>query len=84
LEVQQAIANVRTGADLLASAQVAMQQADTNLANISQSYQLGLASLTTMLDAQSQWQASKSNLIEAQTQLRINCVEYERVTGRLE
>jgi outer membrane protein TolC len=84
LEVQQAISNVRTGADLLTSAQVAMQQADTNLANISQSYQLGLASLTTMLDAQSQWQASKSNLIEAQTQLRINCVEYERVTGRLE
>lgn len=83
LEVQQAISNVSTGRSLLESARMAMTEADTNLANITSSYELGLCPLTDYLDAQSQWQTSASDLIEASTQLRIYCVEYLRVTGRL-
>lgn len=83
LEVQQAISNVQTGRDLLTAARLAMTQADTNLANITESHNLGLSPLTDLLDAQSQWQTSASDLIEASTQLRIYCVEYLRVTGRL-
>jgi outer membrane protein TolC len=37
-----------------------------------------------LLDAQSQWLQSKSNLIEARTQYKIYQTEYLRVTGRLE
>ena len=83
IEVQQAISNVSTGKELLASAQIAMDQARLNLSNMQTGYDLGLNSLTDLLDAQSQWQTSYSNLIEAATQLRIYCVEYKRVTGRL-
>lgn len=83
LEVQQAISNVQTGRTLLDAARLAMTEADTNLANITASHNLGLCPLTDLLDAQSQWHTSASDLIEASTQLRINCVEYLRVTGRL-
>ncbi len=83
LEVQQAIDNVNSGSRLLDAARLAMKQADTNLANITQAYELGLSSMTDLLDAQSQWHSSSSDLIEASTQLRIYCVDYLRVTGRL-
>lgn len=83
LEVHQAISNVDTGRELLRSARIAMTAADATLANITQSYELGLSPLTDLLDAQSQWQTAASDLIEASAQLRIYCVEYLRVTGRL-
>lgn len=83
LEVQQAIDNVNSGSQLLDAARLAMRQADTNLENITQAYELGLSSLTDLLDAQSQWHSTSSDLIEASTQLRIYCVDYLRVTGRL-
>lgn len=83
LEIQQAIANVRTGQHMLASAETAMRQAEASLASTRQSYDLGMTSLTEMLDAQSQWQTSRANLIEARTQLRINVVEYLRATASL-
>ena len=42
-----------------------------------------MATLTDLLDAQTQWQQAESNLIEAQTQYRIYQTEYLRSTGRL-
>ncbi|MCX4260567.1 MAG: TolC family protein [Muribaculaceae bacterium] len=84
IEIRQAISNVRTGSELLESARIAMSQARLNLSNLITSYNLGMSPLTDLLDAQSQWHTSYSNLIEAATQLRIYCVEYMRVTGRLE
>lgn len=83
IEVQQAISNLRTGISLLSAAQTAIDQARLNLDNITESYDLGMASLTDLLDAQSQWQTSWSNMIEARTQLRIYTTDYYRVTGRL-
>ena len=43
-----------------------------------------MATLTDLLDAQSQWQQAESNLIEAQTQYKIYETAYLRATGRLE
>jgi outer membrane protein TolC len=83
LEVRQAISNVDNGRQMLHAAERAMEQADANLQMQTQRYNLGLASLTEQLEAQSQWYTSSSNLIEARTQLRIYYVEYQRVTGRL-
>ena len=39
--------------------------------------------LTDLLDAQSQWQSSYSNLVEAKTQMKINEVDYFRSIGQL-
>lgn len=83
LQVQQAIANVRTGQRMLTAAETAMRQADASLASTRQSYEVGLNSLTEMLDAQSQWHTSRSNLIEARTQLRIYIVDYLHSTATL-
>lgn len=82
LEVQQAIANVRSGLRQLSSAERAMAQAQASLDASLQSYEVGLSTLTELLDAQSQWHTSRADLIEARTQLRINIVEYDRVTAR--
>ena len=83
LEVQQAISNVVTGEGLLRSAEVAMKQAQASLDETTQSYRLGMCTLTDMLDAQSQWHTSRSNLIEAQTQLRIYVIDYQRATATI-
>jgi outer membrane protein TolC len=83
LEVQQTISNVVTGEGLLRSAEVAMKQAQASLDETTQSYRLGMCTLTDMLDAQSQWHTSRSNLIEAQTQLRIYVIDYQRATATI-
>ncbi|MBD5270476.1 MAG: TolC family protein [Bacteroides sp.] len=83
LEVRQAIANVRTGESQLVSAEKAMEVAQASLESVEQTYNVGMSTLTDLLDAQSQWQTSYANLIEARTQLRINVIEYLRVTARI-
>ena len=83
LEVQQAIANVRTGQSLLDAARTAMNQADASLRETTVSYNAGMCTLTDLLDVQSQWHTSRANLIEARTQLRIHIVDYRRATATL-
>lgn len=83
LQVQQAITNVRTGAELVESAEVALKQAAAALESTSTSYSLGMARITDLLDAQSQWHTSRANLIEARTQLRIHLIDYRAATATL-
>ena len=84
LEVQQAIRNVQDGYRLIRTAETGVEQADENLRVMRNRYAASMASLTDLLDAQSQWQQAESNLIEAQTQYKIYETEYLRATGRLE
>ena len=84
IEVRQAIQNLTDGQRMVETAQVGQQQAEENLRQMRQKYDAQLATMTDLLDAQSQWQQARSNLIEAQTQLRIYETEYLRVTGTLE
>ncbi|MDE5786875.1 MAG: TolC family protein [Duncaniella sp.] len=84
LEAAQNYSNLVTGTDLVKSAQAAMLEADENLNLMQQQYEVGLATLTDLLEAQSQWHTSYSNLIEARTQLHIYRVDYLRSTGELE
>lgn len=84
LEASQQRHNVDIGAELVASAETAMREADENLRLMRQQYEVGLTTLTDLLEAQSQWQASHSNLIEARTQRRIDAINYLRAIGLLE
>lgn len=83
LEVNQNLSNVVTGFDLVKYAEVAMTEADENLRIMNDQYQVGLTTLTDLLEAQSQWHSSYSNIIEARTQFKINCVDYLRSVGAL-
>ena len=84
LEANQNYNNLITGVALVKSAETAMREADENLRIMQAQYEVGLCTLTDLLEAQSQWHSSYSNLIEARTQYRIYHVDYLRSTGELE
>lgn len=84
IEVRQAVQNLTDGQRMVETARVGQQQADENLRVMRLKYDAQLATMTDLLDAQSQWQQARSNLIEAQTQLKVYETEYLRVTGCLE
>ena len=84
VEVRKAVQNVTDAQRMVETATIGRQQADENLRVMRQKYDNQLCTMTDLLDAQSQWQQARSNLIEAQTQLKIYETEYLRVTGRLE
>lgn len=84
VEVRKAVTNVTDGQRLVETATLGREQADENLRVMRQKFDNQLCTMTDLLDAQSQWQQARSNLIEAQTQLKIYETEYLRVTGRLE
>jgi outer membrane protein TolC len=83
LQVQQAITNVYDGYDLVKSARKSLEQAEENLQSIQARYKVALCQMIDLLDAQSQWQTAKSNLLEANAQYKIYQTEYLRVTGTL-
>lgn len=84
LEARQNYSNLLTGADLVKSADAAMLEAEENLKLMQEQYEVGLMTLTDLLEAQSQWQTSYSNMIEARTQYRIYNVDYLRSIGQLD
>lgn len=83
LELKNAITNVNDASNMVGSAEVAMDQANENLRMMRDRYDNSMIVLSDLLDAQSQWQQSYSNLIEAQTQYRIYRTEYLRASGKL-
>ncbi len=84
LEANQYYSNLQTGLQMIDAAKIAIDEADDNLSVMKDRYEVGLNTLTDMLEAQAQWQTSYSNLIEARTQYRINYVDYLRAIGALE
>ena len=84
VEVRKAVQNVTDSERMVETATIGRQQADENLRVMRQKYDNQMCTMTDLLDAQSQWQQARSNLIEAQTQQKIYETEYLRVTGRLE
>lgn len=84
LEATRNYSNIMTGYDLVKYAENAMHEADENLNVMKEQYTLGMTTLTDLLDAQTQWQSSFSNVIEAHTQFKIACIDYLRSIGQLE
>lgn len=83
LQSHQAYNNYIDGYELISTATKALDEAQGNLKVINEQYQVGLMTLTDVLQAQSQWHTSYSNLIEAKTQYKIYEVEYLRSVGML-
>ena len=83
IEARNAARNLDNSRLMLETAVIGQEQADENLRVMRLRYDAALSTLTDLLDAEAQWQTARSNLIEAQTQLRINETEYLRTTGRL-
>lgn len=83
LQVQQAIRNVQDSYMMIETATLALKQAEENLRVMRNRYDQSMVPLTDLLDAQSQWQQSYSNYIEAQSQYKIYETEYLRATGNL-
>ena len=84
IEARQAALSLADSYALVETATLGDTQATENLRVMRSRYLAGMCSLTDLLDAQSQWQQARGNLIEARTQHKINETEYLRVTGRLE
>ena len=83
LEANQASMNLNDSYLLLEMAEDAMAEADENLRVMKNRYDASMATLSDLLEAQSQWHQSRSNLIEAITQTRICVTDYLRATGWL-
>ena len=84
IEVRQAVQNLTDGYRMVETARIGQQQAEENLRVMRQKFDNQMATMTDLLDAQSQWQQARSNMIEAQTQYKIYQTDYLMVTGRLE
>ena len=69
---------------MIETAIAGVKHADENLRVTRNRYGAAMATLTELLDSQSQWQQAKSNLIEAKTQYKIYETQYLRATGALE
>lgn len=83
LQAKQAYSNYVDGFFLIESAEKAFEESEINLKMMKEQYEAGLMTLTDLLEAQSQWQASYSNLLEAKTQMKINEIDYLRSIGQL-
>lgn len=83
LEVRQAVTNLNDGWNMISSAKQALELADENLRVMQNRFDESMAPLTDLLDAQTQWQQARSNMIEAATQYQIYKTAWLRATGRL-
>jgi len=83
IENQQALQNLQDSRQMITTAQAGLSQSEDNLHNLRLRYDNAMATLTDLLDAYSQWQEARSNLLEAQTQYKIYETEYMKNMGLL-
>lgn len=84
LEARQSVTNLIDGYNMIKAAEKSLTQASENLRVMQDRYDESISPLTDLLDAQTQWQQAKSNLIEASTQYQIYRTAWLRATGRLD
>ena len=83
VELRQAELNLVTSDEMVETAHKSLAQADENLRVMRERFQVQLATLTDLLDAESCWRRAATSLIDALTQQRIYMTDYLRVTGQL-
>lgn len=84
LEAKQAADNVALGMAMVQTAQISLRENDENLRVMHNRYNEGMATLSDLLEAQSQWHEALSNHIEATTQYQINLTAWRKATGELQ
>ncbi len=84
IELRNAYNNLYFSQSLISTAEASEQDAAEALRVMRDRYEVGMCALTDLLEAQSQWQSSLSNVIEAKTQYKIYETEYLRAAGLLE
>lgn len=83
IEVNSNIRNVVDSRRMIETAELGVEQADENLKVMRSLFDNGMATLTDLLDAQSQWHSARSNLIEARMQFKSYETDYLRSVGKL-
>ncbi len=84
IELRNAYDNLRTSETLITTAEDGERAAAEALRVMSDRYEVGMCTLTDLLEAQSQWHNARSNVIEAKTQFKIYETDYLHAAGLLE
>lgn len=83
LEATQARFNIEDAISRVHLTHNSLHQAEENLKESKDRYELGLEMLTNYLEAQAQWQSAYSDWIDAKAELRLYETYYLKATGRL-
>lgn len=83
IRMQKAWNDVQESYRQLGIARRSIEQAEENLRLNKNYYKAGTCRMSDLLEAQSQWQQTHSNLIDAYAQYKMCETEYRRVTGGL-
>jgi outer membrane protein TolC len=84
IEMQYVTRSLEEALLLITTADIALEQAETNLKQSQDNYDVGMGTLLDVLDAQTQWQEAYSNSIEAKIDYKIKEIEYLKAMGTLE
>lgn len=83
LEIEQARLSVLDAQTRVQLAQESLKQADENLRVHTDNYEVGMAVLTDLLEAQAQWQQVYSELIEAKADMKLKETAWQKALGTL-
>ena len=83
LEVQQAYFNLQEAFQQIELAKTSMNQAIENVNLTKNSFYVGLANTTELLDAQTFWQQAHSELIDAKINYKLREVNFKKSIGDL-
>ena len=83
LEVQQVKIQLEEAYESIEIAKKNIKEAEESLEETKASFEVGLNTTTDLLNAQAQWQAANSRLIEALAQFEILQTSWQKVTGNL-
>ena len=84
LEIAKARYNVEDAMTRVQMTEKSMLQAEENLQESRNRYEVGLEAITDYLEAQAQWQQAWSDAIDARAELRLSETYYLKAAGRLE
>ena len=84
IEIQQAYSTYQNAYLLISTAEESVKQAEENLRLTKDNYELKMATVFNVMEAQTQWQEAYSNMIEARTNYKIAEIEYLKAIGKLE
>lgn len=83
IELRNAYNNLHSSESLIATSEAGERDAAEALRVMTDRYEVGMCTLTDLLEAQSQWHSARTNVIEAKTQYKIYETGYLQAAGLL-